>query len=222
MVGRRILGIVFVVLLGTLSGFVGPARAQQGVSCNPDIRAGNSACSQGELCRRLGGDCDGLNAICIDRANSETATALGAFFCAAICRNSRGLCENEVARCNFDSDCVRGLEKCEGGVCTYQAGTCRANADCNPGQSCESGKCRAVKPPSPPPPQGCTSSAQCLPTQQCVYGTCRPATCKSNSQCAPGQVCKSGRCLGVPGGGCTSSSQCHSDEVCYQSRCVKP
>jgi len=220
-VGRvlRVVGVMLVLVLG-LGSLASPGRAEQGVSCNPDFRSGNSACAEGELCRRLGGDCGVFTAICVDANNAGRATAIGSPLCAAVCRQSRGLCESNVTGCNADSDCTQGLEHCQLGFCVYQAGSCRANGDCSVGESCESGHCQAVAQPNPP--QGCSSSAQCPATQQCVYGQCRSASCKASSQCAVGQLCKGGRCIGrIKGRSCDASSQCAQDESCFQHRCVK-
>ena len=217
---RRVSAIfISAIALITTVMCASPAFAQQGVHCNPDIRAGNSACSEDELCLRLGGDCGILNAICIDQGPGR-ATAIGSPLCPGVCRNSRGLCESNATFCNVDNDCVAHLELCTLGQCVYQAGTCLANADCNPGESCENGHCRAAPKP-PTPPHGCTSSAQCSRDQQCVYGGCRPLKCLAASQCGPGQLCRAGRCVGALAPQCTTSAQCASDSVCQNHKCLQ-
>jgi hypothetical protein len=113
----------------------------------------------------------------------------------------------------MDSDCTGGQVCDFRGVCVDPIpGGCSNDAECEAGQLCIEGACRA-------PADTCQFEYECGPGRACVNGGC-VNICGSNADCGSGTVCEGGFCVPNPGE-CTSSAQCESGERCVDGRCLQ-
>jgi len=91
------------------------------------------------------------------------------------------------------------------GTCSaWSQTTCATNSQCNAGQVCEAGKCKA----------SCRWDTDCPGGQSCNAGKCSGGSvCYLDAQCATGQTCGNGTCSGS-GSTCRLDSQCPTGQRC--------
>jgi len=95
--------------------------------------------------------------------------------------------------CTVDSECVVGVEVCDGAVCATLAGACETAAQCPTGYECEvqSGTCALS-------PRPCESDDDCPTSDECDAGrACAPRhVCSDSVPCPAGHTCNPalGRC----------------------------
>ena len=214
--------------------------------CPPDApcRKTPEVCSYSEvydpISRRTRIDvnyCQKCSRECITSSDCEEGTVCGGF----------GICELSDGRCEQDSDCYddslaanNGGMRCRNNICIQLGETCFTASDCDIGEVCDGGECKAGT---------CGDQDPCSGGKTCVDNTCvwqcgsgaDVLLCGSSQVCPPGMYCAGnkgfgGFCIregmslstlnepGCPsgticcGGGCVNLSQtgkqCCEDEQC--------
>lgn len=205
-----------------LSRLVVLALSAAALSCSPGVCQLNGDCGPGQQC---------LDQVCRTPAHDGGATCQQT--CSADSPCGSGACRSGccvVDGCTKTSDCVFG-ERCLGGICIADVGTCGTDDDCTDaaaGPYCVRSACAACRTSA-----DCGARQQCSDSHQCVFGlgycsigsdcatlvttpvcdipnnTC--VACVADGDCASGLVCSASKiCTAGPPGGCHANSDCTS------------
>jgi len=97
--------------------------------------------------------------------------------------------------------------------------TCSADHNCEVGQSCVDGKCKAGTAPNK---NDASATETALPEQQNPPAERKPGDC-GGTTCAAGEVCRNGKCeKETTGSECKDSDDCKVGKECKSGKCVEP
>ena len=142
----------------------------------------------------------------------------------AACSSGNRASGGDVASCVADTDCLSG-QVCTDGVCFDKPTvSCRSNADCTGGATCDllKGTCTVTScGGSGGSGSACTTKYDCPDGQACPSGKCvtPAATCRQDADCSRGQICNfSQKCEA----GCNPNEprDCSGGKLCHPQKFI--
>ncbi len=199
---------------GSVCGNGSCEQGETNQSCPTDCNSecGNGTCNAGENVNNCPADCTSNgDQQCVSDGQCGSTQYCDLNF--RKCLSKKG----ENGSCSASNQCLNG--DCVDGLC---AKTCTRRSDCNVGQYCESGTCRAAK----------ANGANCGTADECISRICEGGLCLAqgtgtsgcsfDSDCTNGQICSptTKTCI-TPGtnNDCTSNSECAAGYICASNRC---